>query len=446
MDAQQPPPLVIRKPKWPSATLKVLTIGLLVFLLLIPMEMVRSLIWEREKRRSDVVKELSAKWGDSQVLVGPILTLPFGTTVPGPAGKAVPATHYLQVLPQSLDVAGAVTPEIRYRGIFEVALYNTKLRMTGVFARPDFKALGVSERDIRWDRAAIGFGITDIRGLRSDIRLTVGGHELAMNPGLPTDYPFPTGLSAIVPTARAAQELPFELDLDLNGSLQLAFAPVGKTTTVELTSPWTSPSFDGAFLPEARDVGPDGFTARWKVLHLNRDFPQAWIGSRYRPADSAFGVKMFIPADAYQKTTRTAKYALMFIGLTFLAFFISEVMNRLTIHPVQYALVGAGLVIFYSLLLSLSEQLSFGAGYVISAAATILLVAGYARAVLRKRSLSVMVGSLLAVLYAYLYIVLQMEDYALLLGSVGLFVILALVMYLTRRVNWYTVGSPEPGK
>lgn len=415
-----------------STTFKILTIGFLILVLLIPAGMVRGLIWEREHRRAEVIKELGAKWGDAQTVTGPILIIPYQAP-----GRPV---QHLHVLPEKLALTGTVRPEIRYRGIYEAVLYNAKLSVTGAFALPDFRALGIPEKGILWDRVTVALGLSDLQGLEEQIVLRSGAGEYAMETGTASPELLPVGVSARIPAGRKTAKVPFEVGLDLNGSRQLAFVPVGKTTAVELTSTWDSPSFDGAFLPEERTITADGFQAKWKVLDLNRNYPQAWTGHAYNPASSSFGVKLVLPADAYQKSVRTAKYAAMFIALTFLAFFVSEVMTRIRIHPFQYLLVGLALVLFYSLLISFSEHLSFGAGYLVSSVATLLLVSGYARAILRRRSLAVMVGSLLAVLYSYFYVLLQLEDYALLLGSIGLFVILAVVMYLTRKINWY---SPE---
>ena len=425
-----------------SVTLKVFIIAVLVFALMIPAAMVRSLIHERENRQASVVRELSSKWGGAQTLIGPVLALPFDQPIPGPNGKPVMTTQYLHILPEQLDIAGHVTPELRYRGIYEAVLYNTRLKLSGAFAKPDFAALGVPVKSIRWERATVYLGIPDMKGLRSGLRTRLGDAEFEMNPGLPANHIANAGLSCATPDLRRVDTLPFELSLDLNGSQWLGFVPAGKTTTVQLESAWNSPSFDGAFLPETRSVTDQGFSAAWKVLHLNRNFPQAWIGSACEPGDSAFGVKLFIPVDAYQKSTRTVKYALLFIVSTFTAFFVSEVMKKVRVHPLQYLLVGLALILFYSLLLSISEHLSFGRGYLIAGAATILLIAGYARSVLQRRSLGVAVGAVLATLYTYLYILLQVEDYALLLGSVGLFVLLGVVMFLTRRINWYAVEKP----
>jgi inner membrane protein len=208
---------------------------------------------------------------------------------------------------------------------------------------------------------------------------------------------------------------------------------------VRLESPWDTPSFSGSFLPREREVRKDGFSASWRVLHLNRNYSQSWKGSKYKVEPSAFGVRFLLAVDEYQKSTRAAKYAVMFIGITFLMYFMMEVLGTRAIHPIQYLLVGLALLVFYTLLLAISEHIPFGYAYLIASAAIIGQITLYSRSVLGRLSLMGIVAGVLVILYGFLYIVLQLEDYALLLGSVGIFAILALVMYLTRKVDWYNV-------
>ena len=263
-----------------------------------------------------------------------------------------------------------------------------------------------------------------------------------MEPGVETAEVIQSGVSAAIRLDSTRRPRPFKLVLNLNGSSRINFAPVGKVTSVKADSTWRDPSFGGAFLPTERTISEKGFSARWKVLHLNRNYPQYWKGGGCDLSPSLFGVTLFSPVDIYQKSMRTAKYALMFIVFTFLAFFFSEIMNRLRVHPVQYLLIGLAVILFYTLLLSISEHIRFGMAYLFSATAIIGLITGYAAAILKNRPITLMVGGILTILYAYLYILLQMEDYALLMGSIGLFAVLSGVMYLTRKVDWYAI-QPE---
>ena len=248
------------------------------------------------------------------------------------------------------------------------------------------------------------------------------------------------GISAAVRIRDDKAPHHFTFRLGLNGSREIGFTPVGKTTTVSIASDWQDPSFTGAFLPTERQIGETGFSARWQILHLNRNYPQYWKGRLHDMAGSDFGVKFFRPVDIYQKVMRTIKYALLFTVFTFYALFITETLNHLRIHPVQYLLTGFAIIIFYALLLALSEHTGFNVAYLVASLAVIGLVSGYARSILHHPKASRMVATTMLLLYAYLYSVLQLDAYALLVGSTGLFAVLATAMYLTRKVDWYAIG------
>ena len=421
-----------------SITLKLFVIGFLALLLLIPAEMVESLIQEREGRKAEAVKEISGKWGEAQTLTGPLLTVPYRHYYTKNDGTRDHDIRYVHFLPKSLNVEGELKPEIRYRGIYKAVLYNAKLVAHGRFERPDFAALDIPEQNALWNRAFLSFGISDMKGLREAIGVSVGKTTLTANPGIETQDVLASGVSVrLSPTLTRGPEMPFTLTFDINGSDRIQFVPVGEVTQVKLTSAWEGPSFDGAFLPVQREVTDSGFSAMWKVLHLNRNFPQAWIGKREKVGDAAFGVRLFVSADVYQQATRTAKYALIFIVLTFTTFFFSEVLTRRRVHAIQYLLIGFALTIFYTLLIALSEHIRFGFAYLIAATAVIGLITMYAHWVLAANRLTGLVGGILVILYGYLYTILQLEDYALLMGSIGLFIALAAVMYVTRKIQWY---------
>ena len=306
--------------------------------------------------------------------------------------------------------------------------------------------------DILWNEAVVTVGVSDLRGLRGNPTFRWRGRDVPFAGGSGDARLWSTGLTAAVPldVNPAETELPFAFDLRLNGSEEIQFLPLGGETVVELTSSWPDPSFSGAYLPESRSVTPAGFKARWSVSSLARSYPQqlrdygeqntnAFAGI----APSAFGVALFTPVGHYQKTERSMKYGALFIVLTFLTFFLYELLSPVTLHPVQYFLVGGALCLFYLLLLSISEHATFAAAYAIASAATIALISSYGAALLRSRLRVLGLAGVLTLLYSYLYVLLQLEDWALLMGSIGLFLILALVMYATRRVDW---GSAHVGR
>jgi inner membrane protein len=234
------------------------------------------------------------------------------------------------------------------------------------------------------------------------------------------------------------QENRFEFDIDLNGSRSLGFIPLGKETNVKVTSTWNDPSFSGAFLPDDRKIDENGFRASWNILQLNRNFPQNWINDDYSVSESAFGVELITPVDNYQKSDRSVKYAILFIGLTFLVFFFAEVMTKTRIHPVHYLLTGFAVVIFYSLLTALSEHISFNVAYLVSAVVIISMVGVFSKSLYGKWQVTLSVISCLAALYVFLFVILQLTDYSLLLGNIGLVIILAIVMYFSRKIDWYS--------
>lgn len=441
-----------------SLTVKLLVIGGLLLVLLIPVSLVQDLIREREGRKAEAVSEIASKWGAAQTVTGPVLAVPYRRSVAREDGSRRVETHVAWFLPTALDVGGALQPEVRYRGIYRAVLYEGKLELSGRFRRPDFASLGIPESEVQWDRAVLELGLSDMVGIREAIVLETGSSRLPMNPGVEAAARgvLDSGVSVRLPAAVArGGEIPFRLKLDIDGSDRIHFIPVGEVTRVSLSSSWTTPSFDGAFLPAEREVRAQGFSARWKVLHLNRNYPQAWIG-REEGEDaplkksleaSAFGVRLFVAADVYQQATRTAKYAALFIVLTFAAFFFSEVLHRRRLHAVQYLLVGLALVLFYTLLIALSEHLRFGLAYLCAAAAVAGLVTVHAYWSLASARIAAWIGGLLAFLYGYLYVLLRLEDASLLLGSLGLFAALAAIMYVTRRIDWHGAGAektPDP--
>ena len=430
-----------------SAMVKMLAIGVLIVVLLIPLGMLKSLVSERQARSGEVAGEVAATWGRSQVLAGPVLTVPYIERVKDDKGKIVSEIpRYARFLPETLAVEGDVATERRSRGIFEAAVYHTTLRWKGTFTRPDFDLWPVPPEDIQWRNAYLAVGVPDMRGITSGVQLQWGNRTLQLAPGGGEEGLWASGLRTPVPDlaeSKPGETYAFGFEVGLNGSRSLSFLPFGKETRVTLRSPWPSPSFTGAFLPVKRTVSGAGFEAIWNVSWFGRSYPQQWrsgeaekVAATEAVDASVFGVELLVPVDAYQKTERARKYGLLFLLLTFLTFFLYEQFNRFSLHPVQYLLVGSALCLFYLLLLSISEHSPFGFAYLIAASATVLLIGGYSAAILRGALRALLMTVVLGALYGYLYVLLQLEDYALLMGSLGLFVILALVMYLTRKIDW----------
>ncbi len=420
-----------------SITFKFILVGIISLLLLIPAAWVKNLIQEREQRGKEVFNEISSIWGFEQNITGPWLTVPY-VTFANNGSETVAVVHKTHFLPKELNVDVVLKPEIRYRGIYKVVVYSASVKINGTFDPPEFPISEINPADIMWQKATLTMGITDMRGIRNSVTLDWNGTSPEIVPGTTDNDLASSGFYCGVPvSAGGTGPCIFSTILDLNGTKSFNVYPLGKQTRVTMKSDWPDPGFIGAFLPVERQVDNDGFNARWLITHLNRNFPQSWTGDRYNITASRFGVEMINPVDHYQQSYRSVKYAMMFIGLTFLLFILLEILNKKRLHPIQYVLTGIGLVIFYSLLVSLSERLGFSIAYLISSASVILLISYYIWASLGKLKFSLFTGAVLSALYIFLYVVLRMQDFALLLGSVGLFIVLAVFMILTRKINWY---------
>jgi inner membrane protein len=429
-----------------AVTFKVLSIAILALILLIPNSMVQSIIHEREDRRQEAIQEISSKWGLSQTVTGPVLNIPYHRYYRNSENKLVKSKNVFHILPEQLSVNGVVDSEAKHRGIYEAVVYTSDLDLKGEFVLPELDDFPQDQVEIQWDDAYLSLGLSDIRGLKDEIQLNWTGKTGVFVAGVPDDDLFASGLNVKTPLSgpdSLASRYPFQLNLRFNGSSDLRFVPLGKSTSVGLSSAWPDPSFDGSYLPDTHKVDESGFTANWKILHLNRNYPQWWSNSKHSISESAFGVSMLLPVDIYQKSIRSTKYAILFIGVTFLLFFFIEILNKKMVHPIQYILVGIALVVFYSLLISLSEHISFDLAYLLAAMAVAMQITLYSFSVLKTKKLSAIIGSVLALLYFYIYILLQLQGYALLMGSVGLFILIGFTMYLSRNVNWHQIGQKK---
>lgn len=421
---------------------KMFVILVLIMVLIIPAVMVQDLINERMLRQEEAVTEVSSKHAMEQQLTGPILSIPYKrtkTVLNQSTGRQETITerHYFHVLPDQLKIDGKVDPEKRKRGMYEVIVYHSDLKFKATYDELHLDKINVAREQIEFDKAFLSIGISDLKGLSEQVKIKVNDSAYMCNPGIPINDVVHSGLHVNVPITVTDEKMVIDFDLDLKGSQQLMFVPVGKETQVNLTSPWRDPSFDGEFLPHNREITKEGFKASWKVLHLNRNYPQFWVGSRGDVSESAFGVDLKLPVDVYQKSMRVAKYAMLFIVLTYLVFFFVEIMNRVLIHPIQYILVGLALVLFYVLMLAFSEHIYFDWAYVLAAVMTITLIYFYAKAILHSGKLGAMTASILTILYTFIFVIIQMQDWALLVGSIGIFIILAVTMYFSRKIDWF---------
>lgn len=420
-------------------------VAFLTLILLIPSFLIQFLISEREERSESVADEISQKWGQEQTITGPVISIPYKYHFEM-NDKMEQIIRYAHFLPDNLDIKGSIASEVRYRGIYKAIVYQSNLTISGSFSSPNLNSLSIPPEDFMTDDAFVSVGISDMTGIKEFININWNSRNYIANPGIETDDVIESGISFSPNLEAGNQKYDFTFDLILNGSSDLLFSPVGKQTNIQLSSNWPTPSFTGDFLPNAREVHSSGFSSEWEVLHLNRNFPQQWLGPNQRVSESAFGVGLLLPVDEYQKTMRTAKYSIMFISLTFLTFFMFELLSKKVIHPVQYLLIGFAILIFYTLLLSVSEYLLFQSAYLLASAAIIILITIYSYSILSDKFKTGIIFGVLVILYGYLYILMQLQDYALLMGSIGLFIVLAAVMYLTRRIDWFEIMGNQSGE
>jgi inner membrane protein len=416
--------------------LKSFLIGFLILLLLIPTVFIQDLVSERQQRQKEAVTEVGSRWAGSQTIAGPAIGIPYTETVTD-QGKTMEVKKWAYFLPGELAVHARIVPEKRYRGIYQVIVYTTEVRIEGSYDSLHIAELNIPPGRILWNEAAVFLDITDVRGLKEEVKLHIAGSDLDLVPAKFSNEQFKNALSASLPglvTARGA--IAFSATVRLKGSENLLFVPLGKSTTVQVGSSWPNPSFTGNYLPDLRTVQDSGFVAEWKVLYLNRNYPQQWKDASYDITSSAFGVNLIVPVDSYQQTTRSVKYAVLCILLTFTAFFLIEWIYSKPIHSMQYLLVGVALCIFYTLLLSFSEYILFNGAYLVASLATIGLIAWYVKSILQSAKMSLFIAGLLTLLYGFIFTLIQLQDYALLMGSIGLFITLAVVMYFSRKIKW----------
>ncbi len=435
-----------------SPAFKLMLIALLILLLLIPLAIVYGLINEREGRAAEVRGEVGRIWGPSQQITGPFVIVPYSVRVESTQGDKtlVQIVERRAVFtPDRLEVAGDVTAKSLRRSIFEVPVYSSKLKLTGRFEAPRVTEIVEDGANIRWGDAALVLGISGVSGLKNAAVLKIAGVEdVSFAPSLGLRSATVSGIHARLANAgpkllpEAATQLSgfdFEINVVLNGSVSLSLAPVAKTTAVTLKSDWPHPSFDGAFLPDDRQVTDSGFSATWKIPHLARSVPEAWIDSEAgieRLTPHAFGVQMVSPVDFYSLVDRATKYGVLFLVLAFMAVFCTEFINGKPVHPVQYFFTGVALVFFYVLLLSLAEHIGFAGAYLLASLATGLMLAIYIGQVVRDARVGYIMLGVFLVTYLLLYIILQLEDYALLAGALLGFAAMTIVMFATLRVDW----------
>jgi inner membrane protein len=449
-----------------SPGVKLLFAALIGVALMIPLLLVYALVYDRQDQSNTAQAAINAGWGGPQVIAGPLLVVPYRTTetqVETIGGKPVPKTvevdRELFLSPVANDVTTTVKPQERRKSIYRAVLFEAQIAGRARFALPaDLPRFGVDGSKLDWNRAQLRVGASDARGLTRGGRIVADGKSLTVQPGKGPAATGGQGFFAFVPWDGAGQ-LDVAYDYGLRGSGSLSLVPRGGRTQWQVASSWPSPGFSGGFLPETREVGDQGFTARYAVDKLALGQPPVSVGDEpgaaqitgnYRDAagvsdqTTTITVGLVEPVDLYAKVDRAVKYGFLFIGFTFVAYLLFDVVGGARVAPAEYLLTGAGLVLFFVLLLAFAEVIGFTGAYLLAGGAVIGLLTAYSAAVLHSWRRAGFIGALLVGLYATLFVLLNLEALSLLIGSVLLFMALAGVMYATRKVEWGQVGRQMP--
>jgi inner membrane protein len=423
--------------------LKSFFIAFLILALLVPTFIIMYLVNERKERKQEVTKEISNKWSAAQTITGPFLMIPCIENENN-NGNVVTVRKDLFLLPEQLNITGTIEPAIRYRSIYKVPVFTANpIMLSGKFVKNNLNTAGINPLNIKWNEAKLCIGISDLKGIKQQ-SIKWNQQLLNMEAGLPENSIVQQGISVLLPldTSFINSENNFLVQLTLQGSEKIYCTPLGSSTSVHFSSLWSNPAFDGKYLPDTEKVNSKGFEADWRISQFNRDFPKIFAGNSsvlQLVRESTFGVILLSPFDTYAQTMRSLKYAILIIGLTFFAYFFTEIFQRRSVHPLQYILIGMALVIFYTLLLSISEYIQFPLAYLTASSATVLLLSWYTKSIFNKWNVVLVFASLLSVLYLFIYVLIQMQDNALLFGSIGLFILLAAAMYLSRKIDWYGI-------
>lgn len=448
-----------------STSLRMFVVGFLILILLVPLSYIKDLIRERKNLQNQVVTEINENWGNEIVLYGPILKTPYFTytesTITDSKTKKIQTIrekniNYAYFFPNELDVSGSIETELKKRGIYSASVYNSNIKIKGDFSLPDFSLINedVKEKDIVWEKTQILLKTSNLKGLNDEMIIKIGNKSLSFQSNFQnqqqhsaTSYDKYGNLrnhdSYLIETPSfnlkesfVEDLVAYNLDYNASGSSRFNIIPIGKETKMQLTSNWKDASFKGEFLPFNPDkIKEDGFDAHWKVLQMNRPYGQQFksLPNLYK---YSFGVDFFIPVDDYQQNERSAKYGFLMIALTFLLFFLIQTLSKINIHPFQYMMIGLALVVFYTLLISISEHSDFTKAYLIAGSAVVILITLYSKSILKIWKFPVLIGISLTALYGFIFVIIQLENYALLVGSIGLFAILAGVMFASRKIDW----------
>ena len=459
-----------------STILKLFVIFFLSLILLIPLSLISDLIEERKNREQEVSAGIALNWGKDQVVSSPVLAIPYRETIPLSSEKTQKSnlseeTKWIFVLPKTSNIATDITPQHLSRGIYNSVVYNSNMTLEGSCDKLSLEKLEISNENIDWKGSKLIFGIQDFKGLGKRPSLNWDGNELTFDPDFNNLKLFNQNLVCAVPLDPQKADNRFKIKLNLKGSKSLSFLPLGDQTNIQARGNWANPSFTGAFLPSKRNTETSNFSASWEIPSFSRKLPQQWAGdartiylfdtnlenasdgSEQKTAQTAapnttsvnslldntdmITINFLPDINNYQKTTRVAKYGILVIILTFTSLLFTEVIKKKRIHIIQYILIGAAMVLFYTLLLALSEHIGFNLAYLTASVATVMLIGSFIKSITKDQKSALLLSSILGLFYLFIYILMQLRDYSLVAGTIGIFIILAILMRVSTKINWY---------
>ncbi len=409
---------------------------LLIMLLLIPNAFIKDIIHERSSLLYQAKNDISSTWGGAQKIGGPILSIPYTTIYKDKEGDSQIFTHKLYITPENVDIQSNVTTQERKKGIYSTTLYTATNELKSKFLIPPIETFGKNLNEVQWSETEVILPLSEPESITSTVHIFNGKSKVKMRSFSSTALH--RGLKATI-DIDGKSIVDISTTFESRGSQNISFIPTGANTKIKMICDWPSPGFEGKMLPVTREITDSGFTAEWSANEYNRPMPEFWNDNEYqlKMYDIGFGVKLVQTVDHYQKNLRSIKYSLLIISLSFMIFFFFEILKNQKIHPLQYILIGMALTLFYLLLLSFSEHVGFNLAYGIASISTIGLVSWYSKTMLKAGNSVFSLAGILSGLYIYIFVLLQMEDYALLAGSIGLFVILAAVMTISKKMDWY---------
>lgn len=437
-----------QEPKWyqGSVLVKLAVITVLILLLLIPSSWIQNLIDERQDTQRRVGTQVSDRWSGSQLVQGPVLIIPYKkqVTTAADSGKTSvfkETTGYIYILPEDVKIKADLKTQLFQQGVFDITVYDSKIGVSGSFAQPDLSKLGINPAQVLYDKARLLFSISDLKGLKNNPSVKIAGQAYNAEPTSGDINPFEKSLQVNF-ALPATGSMAFSYDLDLKGSNDINFLHIGKTTEVDFHSDWKTPHYNGRYLPDTRDSTHNGSGAKWHMMYYNRPFPQQWLdndsvlNNKTSISEATFGVRLQLPIDEYRKVMRTTKYSTLIILLTFVSLFLTELIRKHNIHLFNYTLIGAAMIVYYILLLSFAEQIGYNYAYLLSSAATIGLICFFTASLLDNKPAAALFAVILTAFYGFIFIIIQLEEYSLMVGAIALFIIVAALMYFSRKITW----------